>query len=449
MDINSIKSVYFVGIGGIGMSALARYFKFIGKNVAGYDRTSTQLTEELEAAGIEIHYQDNVELIKSQYKQTDSTLVVITPAIPKEHSEWNYFQKNGFEIMKRSEVLGVITKDTYCFAVAGTHGKTTTTSILGHLLFQAGLDVTAFVGGVVENYQTNLIGSGKTVTVVEADEFDRSFLRLFPNVACITSTEADHLDIFGTADEMLVAFKDFANRLPSKEKLFVTEIVDLEGIKVGFTNNCSYQINNIKIENGWYVFDIITPKETITNVYFGLPGRHNLHNALMAFAMAYDYGVAANVLVDGLKSFKGVRRRFSYKVRNNNLIYIDDYAHHPTEILAASQAVHEMHGDKKITAVFQPHLYSRTKDFMNEFAEALSTFENLILLDIYPARELPIEGVTSSSLLEMITSKNKQLIQKNELIEFLKNQDTEIILTLGAGDIGEMVADIAKELENK
>lgn len=449
MDINSIKSVYFIGIGGIGMSALARYFKFIGKEVAGYDKVSTQLTQELEAAGIEIHYEDNVDLIRANYKEVASTLVVVTPAVPQEHSEWNYFKTNQFEIKKRSEVLGIITKDTYCFAVAGTHGKTTTTSILGHLLFQAGLDVTAFVGGVVENYQTNLIGSGKTITVVEADEFDRSFLRLFPNVACITSTEADHLDIFGTAEEMLVAFNDFANRLPDSNKLFVTEVVDLEGIRVGFGPSCTYQAKDIKVENGWYVFDLVTPTETIHQVSFGLPGRHNLSNALMAFAMASDYGVETQKLVEGLKSFRGVRRRFSYKIRREDLIYIDDYAHHPTEIKAASQAVHEMHGDKKIVAVFQPHLYSRTRDFMDEFAVALSTFDNVILLDIYPARELPIEGITSAKLLEQLTSKEKHLVPKEELIAHLKASDAEIILTIGAGDIGEMVQDIKIALEGK
>lgn len=449
MDINSIKSVYFIGIGGIGMSALARYFKFIGKEVAGYDKVATQLTQELEAAGIEIHYEDNVNLIRANYKEVASTLVVVTPAVPQEHSEWNYFKANQFEIKKRSEVLGIITKDTYCFAVAGTHGKTTTTSILGHLLFQAGVDVTAFVGGVVENYQTNLIGSGKTITVVEADEFDRSFLRLFPNVACITSTEADHLDIFGTAADMLVAFQDFANRLPDATKLFVTEVVDLEGIRVGFGPSCMYQAKDIKVENGWYVFDLVTPSETIRNVSFGLPGRHNLSNALMAFAMASDYGVETQKLVEGLKSFRGVRRRFSYKIRREDLIYIDDYAHHPTEIKAASQAVHEMHGDKKIVAVFQPHLYSRTRDFMDEFATALSTFDNVILLDIYPARELPIEGVTSAKLLELLTSKEKHLVPKDELIAHLKASDAEIILTIGAGDIGEMVQDIKIALEGK
>ncbi|MEK6493035.1 UDP-N-acetylmuramate--L-alanine ligase [Myroides odoratimimus] len=447
MELSKIKSVFFIGIGGIGMSALARYFKFIGKNVAGYDRTATQLTDELKEAGIDIHFEDNLELVKDVYKDKETTLVVVTPAIPSTHTEWNYFIDNGFDIRKRSEVLGLITKDTYCFAVAGTHGKTTTTSILGHLLFQAGVDVTAFVGGVVENYQTNLIGSGKTVTVVEADEFDRSFLRLYPDTACITSTEADHLDIFGTAEEMLVAFQDFANKIEDKTKFFKTEQVDLNGIKVGFGEDCIYRIENISIDNGWYVFDIITPNERIEGVRFGLPGRHNLSNALVAFAMAYNYGVDAKVLVDGLGSFKGVRRRFSYKIRRDDLIYIDDYAHHPTEIQAVSQAVHELYSDKKVVAVFQPHLYSRTRDFMSEFAAALSTFDHVVLLDIYPARELPIEGVTSAALLEQMTSIDKVVLQKGELLPYLKASKAELVLTIGAGDLGEMVEDIKKGLE--
>ncbi|WP_010249114.1 UDP-N-acetylmuramate--L-alanine ligase [Myroides injenensis] len=447
MLVEEIKSVYFIGIGGIGMSALARYFKFLGKNVGGYDKTPTQLTRELETAGINIHYEDNVDLINSEYLNASNTLVVITPAIPSDHSEWGYFKKHSFQIKKRAEVLGIITKDTYCFAVAGTHGKTTTTSILGHLLFQAGIDVTAFVGGVVENYQTNLIGSGTSVTVVEADEFDRSFLKLNPNVACITSTEADHLDIFGTAEEMLVSFNDFANKVEEENKLFVTENVAIEGIKIGFHKDCSYRIDNIVIKDGWYIFDIITPIEIIRDVKFGLPGHHNLSNALVAFAMAYDYSVDKEKLVEGLASFKGVRRRFSYQIRNEELIYIDDYAHHPTEIKAVSQAVHEMYSDKNILAIFQPHLYSRTRDFMIEFGEALSTFDNIVLLDIYPARELPIEGITSTKLLELITSKNKTLVTKDELLDFIKNSKADVVMTIGAGDIGEMVKGIKEGLK--
>lgn len=452
MRIEDIKSVYFIGIGGIGMSALARYFKFLGKNVAGYDRMPTQLTRELEDAGISIHFEDAIERISTDFKDASSTLVVVTPAVPKSHLEWNYFIERGFEIKKRAEVLGIITKDTYCFAVAGTHGKTTTTSILGHILFESGVDVTAFVGGVVENYQTNLIGSGKTVTVVEADEFDRSFLQLHPDMACVTSTEADHLDIFGTAEEMLVAFKDFAAKITDKTHFFKTPLVDLEGVEVAVgvgAEKAAFSICNIQIENGWYVFDLLTPTEKISGVRFALPGHHNLSNALLAFAMAYTYGVEYDKIVAALESFQGVRRRFSYKLRDEKLIYIDDYAHHPTEISAVAQAVHELYGDKKITVVFQPHLFSRTRDFMDEFATSLSEFENVVLLDIYPAREVPIEGVTSKILLDKITSKSKELVIMEDLVGYLAELDTDIILTLGAGDIGEKVEEIKQGLIEK
>ena len=449
MEIGNIKSVYFIGVGGIGMSALARYFKFLGKNVAGYDRAPTQLTEELIEAGIAIHFEDDIAQIAPCFRDKEHTLVVVTPAIPNAHAEWNYFIENDFQIKKRAEVLGIITKDTFCFAVAGTHGKTTTTSILGHILYQCGVDVTAFVGGVVENYQTNLIGSGTTVTVVEADEFDRSFLQLHPNMACVTSTEADHLDIFGTAAEMLVAFQDFADKIQDKTKFFKTPSVALEGVLVGVNSTAAFEVKNIKIEEGWYVFDIQTPLEIIEKVRFALPGHHNLSNALLAFAMAYTYGVDKDSIIEALASFKGVRRRFSYKIRATELIYIDDYAHHPTEIAAVSQAVHELYGDKKIVAIFQPHLFSRTRDFMDAFAESLSSFENVILLDIYPARELPMEGITSAALLEKITAANKVLVEKEALLSHLKTIDADIILTLGAGDIGEMVGDITKELLKK
>ena len=308
------------------------------------------------------------------------------------------------------------------------------------------------MGGVVENYQTNLIGSGKTVTVVEADEFDRSFLQLHPDMACVTSTEADHLDIFGTAEEMLVAFKDFAAKITDKTHFFKTPLVDLEGVEVAVgvgAEKAAFSICNIQIENGWYVFDILTPTEKISGVRFALPGHHNLSNALLAFAMAYTYGVEYDKIVAALESFQGVRRRFSYKLRDEKLIYIDDYAHHPTEISAVAQAVHELYGGKKITVVFQPHLFSRTRDFMDEFATSLSEFENVVLLDIYPARELPIEGVTSRSLLDKITSRSKKLVAMEDLVAYLVELDTDIILTLGAGDIGEKVEEIKQGLIEK
>ena len=314
MNINQIHNVYFIGIGGIGMSALARYFVTLGKNVAGYDKTPTQLTQELEALGMTIHFNDSVNAIGKAFLNKENTLVVITPAIPKDHSEWNFFQKNGFQIKKRAEVLGIITKDTFCFAVAGTHGKTTTSSILGHILHQCGVDVTAFLGGVVESYNSNLIGSGKTVTVVEADEFDRSFLHLHPNLACITSMDADHLDIYGDATAIEASFTEFANKV-SSENLFVANGLPLTGNTIGIDAKTSFSANNSRIENGFYVFDIQTPKEVIANVRFGLPGHHNLMNALTAFAMAYTYGVAPEKIAAALASFPGIRRRFSFQIR--------------------------------------------------------------------------------------------------------------------------------------
>lgn len=448
MDLNQIHNVYFVGIGGIGMSALARYFKFIGKNVAGYDKTPTHLTDELKAEGIAIHFEDKVELIALPFLNKENTLVVVTPAVPKNHLQWNYFLNNGFVVKKRAEVLGIITKDTYCFAVAGTHGKTTTSSILGHVLYESGLDVTAFLGGIVENYNSNLIGSGKTITVVEADEFDRSFLHLHPNIACITSMDADHLDIYGDTASIEASFREFADKVEDKKHLFVTNGLPLEGVTVG-VNEGEFSATNIRIENGWYVFDVVTPYERITDLKFALPGHHNLTNALLALAMARTYGVPSDDIRKALESFKGVKRRFSYQIKKQNLVYIDDYAHHPTEINAVYQAVSELYPDKKVLAVFQPHLFSRTRDFADGFAKSLSAFENIVLLDIYPARELPIEGITSKWLLEKIENPNKKLVAKSDLITLLKMSDADVIVTIGAGDIGEMVPEIKKVLDEK
>ncbi|KGO88763.1 UDP-N-acetylmuramate--L-alanine ligase [Flavobacterium suncheonense] len=447
MNLNQIQNVYFIGIGGIGMSALARYFKFIGKNVTGYDKTPTHLTEELEQEGIQIHFEDNVALIGQDYLNKGNTLVVITPAIPKQHAEWNYFLDNGFVVKKRAEVLGIITKDTFCFAVAGTHGKTTTSSILGHVLYESGADVTSFLGGIVENYNSNLIGNGKTVTVVEADEFDRSFLHLHPNIACVTSMDADHLDIYGDKASIEASFIEFANKVEDKTKLFVTNGLPIEAITVGVNDDSQFVAKNIKIEDGWYVFDVETPTETITNLKFGLPGRHNLTNALLALAMAKTFGTPTDAIAKAFLTFKGVRRRFSFQIRKPELVYIDDYAHHPTEINAVHQAVRELYPGKKVLAVFQPHLFSRTRDFADDFAKSLSQFDEVFLMEIYPARELPMEGITSSWLLDKIDNKNKRLVQKPELISLLQSADAPVIVTIGAGDVGEMVQDIKKALE--
>jgi UDP-N-acetylmuramate--alanine ligase len=448
MNLNQIQNVYFIGIGGIGMSALARYFKFIGKNVAGYDKTPTHLTGELVESGIAIHFEDDVKLIGQEFLNAANTLVVITPAVPKHHTEWNYFLDNGFEVRKRAEVLGIITKDTFCFAVAGTHGKTTTSSILGHVLYESGADVTAFLGGIVENYDSNLIGSGKTVTVVEADEFDRSFLHLHPNIACVTSMDADHLDIYGDASAIEASFVEFANKVEDKKNLFINNGLPLEAITVGVNDGSDFVAKNIRIEDGWYVFDVTTPTEEIKDLRFGLPGRHNLTNALLALAMARTFGTPTEDIAKAFLSFKGVRRRFSFQIRRPDYVYIDDYAHHPTEINAVHQAVRELYPGKKVLAVFQPHLFSRTKDFADDFAKSLSQFDEVMLLDIYPARELPMEGITSQWLLDKMENDNKKLVQKEELISLMKVSDAQIVVTIGAGDVGEMVPEIKKALED-
>ncbi|WP_220762633.1 UDP-N-acetylmuramate--L-alanine ligase [Flavobacterium sp. UMI-01] len=448
MNLNQIHNVFFIGIGGIGMSALARYFKNIGKHVSGYDKTPTILTSELIANGIDIHFEDQIDLIPENY-YVENTLVIITPAVPKAHTQWNYFLERNYHVKKRAEVLGIITKDTFCFAVAGTHGKTTTSSILGHILFQSGADVTAFIGGIVENYNSNLIGDGKTVTVVEADEFDRSFLHLHPNIACVTSMDADHLDIYGTSDEIEKSFLEFANKIEDKQNLIVTNDLPLKGVTVAVNEQAIYSATNVRIENSSYVFDVNTPKGVLKDFRFGLPGRHNLMNALMAVAMADIYGTPTDAIAAALASFKGIRRRFSYQIKTDDFVYIDDYAHHPTEIDAVHQAVRELYPGKKVLAIFQPHLFSRTKDFADDFARSLSAFDETILMEIYPARELPMEGITSTWLMNKMESKNKKLVAKDELIDAILDSDAPVVVTIGAGDIGELVGTIKQKLNEK
>jgi UDP-N-acetylmuramate--alanine ligase len=453
MNLNQIHNVYFIGIGGIGMSALARYFKAIGKNVSGYDKTETELTKELVKLGISIHFEDSIDLIPADY-YVENTLVIITPAVPMHHSQWNYFLERDYEVKKRAEVLGIITKDTFCFAVAGTHGKTTTSSILGHILFESGADVTAFVGGIVENYNSNLIGNGKTITVVEADEFDRSFLHLHPNIACVTSMDADHLDIYGDSAAIEESFREFADKVADKAKIFVPKGLDLQGIQTEILSNQIppsgvrglFTAFNIRIVNSQYVFDVKTPSETIQNIEFGLPGKHNLMNALMALAMAKTFGIPNEDIASALFSFKGIKRRFSYQIKTEKLVYIDDYAHHPTEINAVHQAVRELYPNQKVLAIFQPHLFSRTKDFADDFAKSLAAFDEVLLLDIYPARELPMEGITSQWLLDKIDNEHKKLVPKQELIPSILESDATIIVSIGAGDIGELVPLIKKAL---
>ncbi|MDT0605489.1 UDP-N-acetylmuramate--L-alanine ligase [Croceitalea rosinachiae] len=446
MNLKNIHNVYFIGIGGIGMSALARYFKFINKNVAGYDKTQTPLIDELVNLGISIHFEDNINFIEDPYKLSKNTLIVYTPAVSEDHKELQFFRTNGFEIKKRSEVLGIITKDTFCFAVAGTHGKTTTSSILAHLLKETNTPLIAFLGGISEDFNSNFVLEGTEFSVVEADEYDRSFLHLSPNVACVTSMDADHLDIYGTDDALKDSFIDFVSKIKPNGKLLVRNGLPLKGMTYGIEDDSDYAITNIKIEQGTYIFDLRTPEETFTNVRFNKPGKHNLLNGLAAFAMAAQVISQPRRLAEALETFKGVQRRFSYQIKEKDFVFIDDYAHHPTEIEAVHQAVSEMHPDKRVVAVFQPHLFSRTKDFVESFASSLSKFDRILLLDIYPAREEPIQGVTSSWLLEKIENPNKKLITKATLINEINSCEPEVLVTMGAGDIGLEVLKIKKEL---
>jgi len=442
------KNIFFIGIGGIGMSALARYFRLSEKVIYGYDRTKTQLTTQLEQEGINIHYTDDWNNIPNELTP-ENTLIITTPAVPKSNVEWNYFIKKGFTIKKRAEVVGEITKNTFCFAVAGTHGKTTTTAILGHILYESGVEVMAFVGGIVENYHSNLIGNGKKVSVVEADEFDRSFLNLHPDIACVTSMDADHLDIYGDKSNFEQSFIEFADKINDKSKFFAPENVEINATKVGFSDTISFRAENIRTENGSFVFDLKTKEQTIKNLRFNLHGKHNLSNVLMAIAMAKTYGISDENIRKAIANFKGIERRFSYKIKTENLVLIDDYAHHPTEINAIYNAVKELYPNQKNMVIFQPHLFSRTRDFLNDFASSLSKFDQVVLLDIYPARELPIEGISSKLLLEKIANSNKKLVEKTQLNDFVLQSDAEIIVVLGAGDIADLVLPLKEVLEKQ
>ncbi len=444
-ELKDIQNIYFIGIGGIGMSALARYFNYLGKQVAGYDKTPSAITESLTNIGIEIHFEDAIEKVNNVFLDKENTLIIYTPAVPSEHSELSYFKENGFEIKKRAEILGVITKGVYTLAVAGTHGKTTTTAILAHLLKESGEKVTAFLGGISENYNSNLVLEGNEVIVVEADEFDRSFLQLYPDVVAVTSMDADHLDIYEKPEALQESFEEFSLR--AKDHLLVRNGLPLGGMTFGIDDESDYCAHNIRIINGAYVFDLRMPDSTIVKeLHLNLPGKHNLLNAITAFAIAQLYGPPTELLAKALSNFKGVQRRFSYKIRTEELVYIDDYAHHPTEISAVHQAVREMHPNKKVLAIFQPHLFSRTQDFADDFAKSLSDFDEIMLLDIYPAREVPIEGVTSTWLLEKVSSEHKKMVTKNTLVSEIKKSSAQVIVTIGAGDIGEQVKVIKEAL---
>ena len=446
IDLNSISHLYFIGIGGIGMSALAMYFHKTGKQVAGYDRTPSPITENLQDVGIAVNFEDSIDSIPQAFLVKKQTLVVYTPAIPKSHEQLTYYQTHNFNIKKRAAVLGHIANAQFSIAVAGTHGKTTTSSILGHVLAETGVGVTAFIGGITNNYNSNLICKGNDVILVEADEFDRSFLSLQPDIACITSVDADHLDIYENADEVALTFKAFAKSVKSSKNIFVKNGLPISGNTVGINDDSDYCAKNIRIEEGTYIFDFKHPYGVIKDMHFNLPGWHNLFNAITALGMAMTYGSPTESLPKALLSFSGVNRRFTYRLKNKNRVLIDDYAHHPTEIKAIHQSVREMYPREKVLAVFQPHLFSRTRDFMEDFATALSDFDSIYLLDIYPARELPIVGVTSEVLLEKITQAEKQIVTKELLPQLLQQSTYKIIVMMGAGDISETILKVTEVL---
>ena len=442
MNLKEVHNVFFIGIGGIGMSAIARYFVTNKKQVAGYDKTPSKITDELKELGVQVHFDDAIKNIPIPFLDKKKTLIVYTPAIPKNHLQFNYFKENNFTILKRAELLGEITKTSFCLAVAGTHGKTTTSSILGHIM--SSVKATSFLGGIAENYQSNLILGEDKIAVVEADEFDRSFLKLSPNIACITSMDADHLDIYGDADALKDSFYEFSEKV--SDALIVAKGLPVKGLTYAVNEEADYQATNLKIENGTYIFDVKTPTNSIENVVFQLPGKHNIMNALSALAMADVYGLSLETIKEKLATFKGVQRRFSYKIKTDDFVLIDDYAHHPTEISAVEHSIREMYPNDKVLVVFQPHLFSRTRDFIDDFASALSKFDEVLLLDIYPAREEPISGVNSDWLLGKITNQNKKITTKTKLLSDVKKSSAKIVAMLGAGDIGVMINEVTKEL---
>ena len=451
MNINTIKSVYFIGAGGIGMSALVRYFLSKGKEVAGYDRTQSELTEELIKEGANIHYEENISLIPDSCKIKKDTLVIFTPAIPQTHKEFTYFKENGFEILKRAQVLGMITTTEKGLCVAGTHGKTTTSTLTAHLLHQSHIGCNAFLGGISKNYKTNLLLSETSnYVVIEADEFDRSFHWLTPFATVITATDSDHLDIYGTREAYLESFNKYTSLICPGGYLIAKKGIDLspavqEGVKIysyGITDG-DFKAENIRIGNGEIVFDFISPFGNINDIKLGVPVYVNIENGIAAMALAQIAGVSNEEIKNAMPTFSGVDRRFDFKIKEDNLVFLSDYAHHPAEIRQSISSIKALYPDKKVTAVFQPHLYTRTRDFYKEFAESLSLADEIILLDIYPARELPIEGVTSKLIYDNIQEgKVKTLCKKEELLDLLKKKGIEVLITLGAGDIDNMVPQI-------
>ncbi|MBI2258891.1 MAG: UDP-N-acetylmuramate--L-alanine ligase [Flavobacteriia bacterium] len=454
-ELSTFTHIYFIGIGGIGMSALARYFNEKSFQVLGYDKTPSSITDDLIKEGIKIHFEDLKEKVVNFFPNKESTLVIYTPAIPKDFGELLCFQKEQFHILKRAQVLGLITLQSKGIAVAGTHGKTTTSTMLSHILHLSHLKCSAFLGGISSNYNSNYISSFQSeYTVIEADEFDKSFLQLRPFAAIITSTDPDHLDIYGNSNNFLEGFQQFANLIDKKGLIMLKKGLNIKSEVKTYTYSVSekadYMVNKVFIENGKFYIDIIGPDFKWEKVELGLPGIHNAENALATVGVCLFLGLGEKQIRNGLNTFKGVKRRFEYQLKEKEVIYIDDYAHHPTEINALFESVKLLYPNQKITAIFQPHLFSRTRDFLDAFAKVLSLFDNLLLLPIYPARELPIEGVNSDELLKKCTNRNKFLTKNVKEIETaLEKIPNGVFLTIGAGDIDRLITNIKTFLLNK
>ena len=457
MNINEIKSVYFVGAGGIGMSAIARYFLKKGLIVGGYDKTPSDLTRQLEKEGMSIHYEEDINQIPQACKNQQECLVIYTPAIPAEHQELRYFQENGFEIQKRAQVLGTLTKTHKGLCVAGTHGKTTTSTMCAHIMHQSHLDCNAFLGGISKNYGTNYILSDSDFVVIEADEFDRSFHWLRPWMSVITSTDPDHLDIYGTKEAYLESFRHYSELIQPGGALIIHRNLEMKDHLQDGVRRYDYSLNegdfhaeNIRIENGEITFDFISPIENVKDVNLGQPIPINIENGIAAMAMAQLNGCTAEELKYGMQTYGGVDRRFDFKIKTDKLVFLSDYAHHPKEIYQSARSIRELYKDKHITAIFQPHLYTRTRDFYKDFADALSQLDEVILTEIYPARELPIEGVTSKLIYDNLKpGVKKEMIRKDDVLNFVKNHTFEVLIVLGAGDLDNQVPEIAQILNHK
>ena len=457
MTPKDIKAVYFVGAGGIGMSAIARYFLKRGLVVAGYDKTPSDLTRQLEREGMLIHYEENVEAIPHACRQPQSCLVVYTPAIPSEHQELVWFRENGFDIQKRAQVLGTLTRQMKGLCVAGTHGKTTTSTMCAHIMHQSSHDCNAFLGGISKNYGTNYILSDSDYVVIEADEFDRSFHWLRPWMSVITSTDPDHLDIYGTKEAYLESFRYYTTLIQPGGALIVHRGLEMQESLQDGVRRYDYSLHegdfhaeNIKIENGEITFDFISPVESVPNVVLGQPVPINIENGIAAMAMAQLNGCTADELRYGMRTYGGVDRRFDFKIKTDRLVFLSDYAHHPKEIFKSARSIRELYKNRHITAIFQPHLYTRTRDFYREFAEALSQLDEVILTEIYPARELPIEGVTSQLIYDNLApGVEKQLIRKDEVLQLVDSRSFDVLIVLGAGDLDNMVPEMTKRLQNK